>query len=152
MNLSDTETIYKNHLKKIQESKIIFTKEVIYLIKFIVLFALCIFSLVCGQILWKVGITEMGGFIINSHEFLSSIRKVTYSPFIWIGSFCYVLGTLLWFNILSYLELSYALPILSASYIFSFLVSWIFLGENVSLLRFTGIIVICLGIYLVARS
>lgn len=122
------------------------------MVKSIVLFAVCVSSLVCGQILWKVGIDRMGGFIINGQEFLFSLKKAISSPFIWVGSLCYIAGTLLWFNILSYFELSFALPILSSSYVFSFLLSWIYLGESASLIRFAGIIVICAGIYLVARS
>jgi drug/metabolite transporter (DMT)-like permease len=116
------------------------------------LFAVCISILSVGQILWKIGIAGVGKFTVFGPEFLASLKGVVASPWIWIGSFCYIFGTLIWFNILSHFELSYALPILSLSYVVTMFASRFLFGDHLTIYRALGTIVICLGVYLVSRS
>jgi len=54
--------------------------------------------------------------------------------------------------ILSETELSYAYPIVSLSYIIVIFGSIILFHEDVSLLRWIGVILICIGVCVVARS
>lgn len=58
----------------------------------------------------------------------------------------------LWLAVLSWEDLSVALPLQALSYVVvAFLAQW-FLGENVSQMRWAGICLICVGVALVTRS
>ena len=58
----------------------------------------------------------------------------------------------LWLAVLSWEDLSVALPLQALSYIVvAFLAQW-YLGENVSPVRWAGICLICVGVALVTRS
>jgi len=58
----------------------------------------------------------------------------------------------LWLAVLSWEDLSVALPMQALSYIaVAFLAQW-YLGENVSPMRWAGICLICFGVALVTRS
>jgi drug/metabolite transporter (DMT)-like permease len=58
----------------------------------------------------------------------------------------------LWLAVLSWEDLSVALPLQALSYIIvAFLAQW-FLGENVSPMRWAGISLVCVGVALITRS
>ena len=58
----------------------------------------------------------------------------------------------LWLAVLSWEDLSVALPLQALSYIVvAFLAQW-YLGENVSSMRWAGICLICVGVAMVTRS
>jgi drug/metabolite transporter (DMT)-like permease len=58
----------------------------------------------------------------------------------------------LWLAVLSWEDLSVALPLQALSYVVvAFLAQW-YLGENVSPMRWGGICLICVGVALVTRS
>lgn len=74
------------------------------------------------------------------------------SPYVWLG-----LGSLLtWFVssmlVLSWADYSYVQPATSLGYGVTALLSWIILGEHVSLLEWLGIAIICLGVFVVGRT
>jgi multidrug transporter EmrE-like cation transporter len=54
--------------------------------------------------------------------------------------------------ILSREELSYAYPMVSLGYLVVVIASFYLFKENVTLLRFAGLLMICLGVSVVARS
>jgi len=78
--------------------------------------------------------------------------RVLSNGWIWMGFAIIIIETLMWFAVLSKIDLSVAFPVASSSYIFILLISVFFLHENVSLNRWVGTALIILGIYLVARS
>jgi len=117
-----------------------------------VIFSICILTLSCGQILWKIGINKIGTFKIDIHDIIFTLKDVSCSPWMWIGAIFYILGTILWFKILSYHELNYALPILSLSYVITMFTSTLLLGEHLTIWKVSGTIVICLGVYLISKS
>lgn len=58
----------------------------------------------------------------------------------------------LWLAVLSWEDLSVALPLQALSYlVVAFLAQW-YLGENVSSIRWAGICLICVGVALVTKS
>jgi multidrug transporter EmrE-like cation transporter len=64
----------------------------------------------------------------------------------------YVLSVVVWLLVLSRVQVSYAYPMLSVGYVVNALAAFYFFGEDLSLLRMTGIFIIMSGVYLVARS
>lgn len=74
------------------------------------------------------------------------------SGWIWLYVLSFTVATGLWLVALSRMNVSYAFPLLSASYIFVALIAHFFLKESVQSRRWLGIIVICLGVIIIARS
>ncbi len=59
---------------------------------------------------------------------------------------------ILFLTLLSKLDLSYVLPVTSLGYVITAMLGALLLGETVSALRWTGIVAIATGVYLVTRS
>ncbi len=87
------------------------------------------------------------------------IRQIVDTVFKALTNWRLILGTAmqavyfgLWLAVLSWEDLSVALPLQALSYIVvAFLAQW-YLGENVSPMRWAGIGLICVGVVMVTRS
>ncbi len=71
---------------------------------------------------------------------------------VWAWGLCFVAATALWLLALSRLDISYAFPLLSTSFILVALLSRLLLGEFISWKRWFAIFVICLGVILIAAK
>ena len=88
-----------------------------------------------------------------------SFRQIIDIVFKSLSNWRLILGTAmqavyfgLWLAVLSWEDLSVALPLQAVSYlVVAFLAQW-FLGEQVSGMRWAGICLICVGVALVTRS
>ena len=105
--------------------------------------AINIIFLPAGQILWKLSMSKMDGF---------NIISIILNPYIIIGVALYGLATLLWLYILSKEELSLVYPLQSITYVIGTILAIFIFRENVSLLRWVGIVTIIVGATLVARG
>ena len=74
------------------------------------------------------------------------------SIWIWTGILCYLAMFLLWMTVLSRMKLSVAFLILSLDYLLIPFLSIIFLQEGVPFLRWIGIALVVVGIYLTSSS
>jgi multidrug transporter EmrE-like cation transporter len=74
------------------------------------------------------------------------------NPYILAGLACYVLSVAVWLLVLSRVEVSFAYPLLSIGYIVTASAGWIFFDESMGIIRWSGILVICLGVWLITRS
>jgi drug/metabolite transporter (DMT)-like permease len=83
---------------------------------------------------------------------LPLLNVILRSPLVLLGLLLYGIGALSWIAVLSRLDLSTAYPFLALNFILVTLSAQIFLGETVPGLRWLGVLVICTGILLVARS
>ncbi|MDD5561534.1 MAG: EamA family transporter [Candidatus Omnitrophica bacterium] len=80
------------------------------------------------------------------------LKAVFSSPFLWAGLLTVVAVFIIWSTVLSRIDLSVAVPIASFSYILVPVVSVIFLHEQISVLRWAGILFILAGVILVSLS
>jgi drug/metabolite transporter (DMT)-like permease len=85
-------------------------------------------------------------------EILQILERILTSGYIWLG-----IGSLLTFFVaymlvLTWADYSYVQPASSFAYAVTGLLSYFLLGETVSPLRWLGIVVICLGVYVVGRT
>jgi len=80
------------------------------------------------------------------------LRAVFVSPFLWIGLLTVATVFIIWSTVLAKIDLSVAVPIASFSYILVPLVSIIFLHEQITALRWVGILLILLGVIFVSLS
>jgi len=108
---------------------------------------------VAGQMVLKGAMIRLGTFNISlSGEFLRNSIRVVFYPMTLLGLFFYGISALFWLAALSQMELSKAYPMISFGYIIVFFLSaWMF-GETLSLIRFGGILLVVLGLFLVALS
>lgn len=105
-----------------------------------------------GQVMLKKGMTTLGPLVISIKEIPSLVLKIATNPFIFFGLAIYVGGILFWLVALSRVDLSFAYPFASLSYVLMFLASWIFLNEQITMLRIIGSVVIILGVIIVSRG
>lgn len=103
-----------------------------------------------GQFLMKAGINKIGS--ISLHNLVASMGRVVVSPFVMGGFASYAVSAVLWIVILSRTELGWAFPMVSLSYVITVLVGPILLNETFSVQRIIGVVVICIGVFLVSRT
>ena len=72
--------------------------------------------------------------------------------YFWIGILLYISNFFVWMRILSRVDLSIALPVASVGYMLIPIASVIFLHEQVGTLRWAGIFLIIVGVYIVSKS
>lgn len=106
---------------------------------------------VVGQVFIKKGLNSLGNLDFST-ALIATYVKIFFTPFIILGISLYSLGVFFWLYALSKVELSFAYPFVSVSYVLVLFFSWWFLGENISLLRWAGVFSICLGVFLISRS
>lgn len=115
------------------------------------LILLSVATSVAGQTCIKLGVTKPGA-AQAAFGFISLIWLILRSPLVLLGLLLYAVGAVAWIGVLTRLDLSLAYPFLALNFLLVSLVSRLFLGEKVPLLRWAGIVVICVGILIVARS
>jgi len=119
---------------------------------FYLLLIVSVFSNVTANILLKKGVTSFGGLTGQKAKLFFELTKAATSPFVILGVVLYGFSFLIWLRILSFNDLSRAYPIFATIvFLLTTAGSAIFLNESVSLLRFAGIAIMLVGIYLVAR-
>jgi multidrug transporter EmrE-like cation transporter len=95
-----------------------------------------------------IGVGEVG----SARIFVEAFPRMVLNVFLWASLFCYVISILLWMVVLSRVDVSFAYPFLSIGYIVSSIAGYFLFGENVSLNRIIGILIICVGVVLISRS
>ena len=119
---------------------------------FYLLLLVSVFSNVTANILLKKGVTAFGGLSGQKAKLFIELTKAATNPFVIVGIGLYGFSFLIWLRILSFNDLSRAYPIFATIvFLLTTAGSIVFLNEGVSLLRFVGIAIILVGIYLVAR-
>lgn len=118
-----------------------------------ILFGFAILAGALGGILMKLGATHIGHVQINSFaKLISYLTKLAINPLSLSGIFLYFLSALIWSFLLTKLDISFVQPILALTYVVTPILAIIFLDEHVSVIRWLGITIIILGVYVVARS
>ncbi len=107
---------------------------------------------VIGQLLLKSAMTKVGPLGLSGGQAASTALAIALNPGVWGGFSLYGLSMLLWLAGLSQVDLAYAFPFLSLSYVFILLGSRLWLGESIGAARMVGVTAICLGVSLVAAG
>ncbi len=103
-----------------------------------------------GQLSMKKGLKNKP---IQINELASlKIFNTVFEPNVFLGILLYVVATLIWLVVLSNAELSYAYPLIALGYIATTILAYIYLGENIVLFRWLGIILIVIGAVLIGRT
>jgi multidrug transporter EmrE-like cation transporter len=107
---------------------------------------------VTGQLSLKYGMSKIGNFSLSLSALPPVFLKAATSLPVLFGLFCYGLGFMVWLIVLSKAEVSYAYPLISLGYVLTAVLAWMLFGEALNENRLVGIIVICLGVFLIARN
>lgn len=105
-----------------------------------------------AQLLLKAGTNAIGHFTFSTENILPIGMKIASEPHILGGLVCYVVSVVVWIMALSRVEVSIAYPMLSIGYLVNAIAAWYLFGEAVTVMRMTGIGIIIVGVYIVARS
>jgi len=105
-----------------------------------------------GQIALKYGVGQVRQFGPPGLGAVGSVLRAVFTPYVFFGFVLYALSSLVWIFVLQQKELSYVYPLIAAGYVLVVILSWFFFNDQVGWLRLTGLLVICIGVVLVARS
>lgn len=106
---------------------------------------------VAGQTVMKIGVNQPGA-SEAAGGFVPLLTMIVQSPMVLLGLVLYGLGALAWIAVLARVDLSVAYPFLAMNFVLITISSYFLLGETVPAMRWFGVLVICSGILLVARS
>ena len=105
-----------------------------------------------AQIMLKRGMLALGPLDFSAASPVMTILKVVFQPFVFAGLCIFVVSMASHLYVLSRVELSFAYPFLSLAYVVVLAFAWLAFGEQVGILRVSGVALICLGTILVAQS
>ncbi|MBM4295656.1 MAG: 4-amino-4-deoxy-L-arabinose transferase [Deltaproteobacteria bacterium] len=107
---------------------------------------------VAGQLSLKYGMSQLGNFAISLTTLPPVFMKAATNFHVILGLFCYGMGFMVWLIVLAKAEVSYAYPMISLGYVFTAILAKVLFGEAVTLTRMGGILITCLGVFIIARS
>jgi drug/metabolite transporter (DMT)-like permease len=84
-------------------------------------------------------------------EVLHSAIAIASNKFVLLGFFLYGVGAIVWLAVLSQWEVSKAYPLVGLGFVLAMAIGFV-AGEQVSMARITGAVVICAGVFLVSRT
>ncbi|HEY2864046.1 MAG TPA: SMR family transporter [Casimicrobiaceae bacterium] len=115
--------------------------------------------LICGvllnaiaQLLLKAGTNTLGVITLTRGNWAGEFGRMASEPHFIGGAVCYGFSLIVWILGLSRVPVSIAYPMLSLGYVVNAIAAYYLFDEGVSFMRWLGIAVIVLGVWLVARS
>ena len=105
-----------------------------------------------SQMLLKHGMNTIGKFEFNQGSLASMFPVVAFNPYVVGGLLVLVFSMGLHLMALSRVDLSFAYPFLSVSYVLVLIAGYFWFGEAVNASRMIGVALICGGTYFIARS
>ena len=106
---------------------------------------------VVGQLIVKRGLNQLGD-LEFSKGLIYAFSRILFSYHVILGTLIYFVAIFPWLYAIAKVDLSYAYPFLALSYVEVIFLSWLFLGESIPPLRWMGVLVICCGVFLIAKS
>ena len=122
-------------------------KNMVYLYIVIMLISVAI-----GQIILKLGISKNGEMPSQLFEGIIFILKALLNPLVILSLLLAFIGALAWIAAVSKVQLSFAYPFTSLGYVLVLILSSLILKEQIPTMRWIGIIIIGIGVFVVSRS
>ena len=123
------------------------------MLKTVIVMVLAVTAGTIGDLLLAKGMKELGDLsAMNLRGIMNVAFQALTSPKLIFGTAMLACFFFLWLAVLSWEDLSVALPMQALNYVLVAFLSQYFLGEVVSPLRWGGIVLICIGVTLVTRS
>jgi multidrug transporter EmrE-like cation transporter len=104
-----------------------------------------------AQLLLKAGTNAIGVITLTRDNWMAMLWRMAHTgPFI-VGVACYGVSLVVWIMGLSRVPVSVAYPLLSLGYIVNAIAAHFLFGEAVSAVRWLGIGLVIVGVFLIAR-
>lgn len=120
--------------------------------QYIPLILLVVSTNALSQILLKQGMTKIGSFDFAGSSVATIVPAILLNPYVVGGLLVMVMSMGLHLMVLSRVQLSFAYPFLSISYVLVLVAGYYLFGETISTARVGGVALICVGTALIARS
>jgi drug/metabolite transporter (DMT)-like permease len=111
-----------------------------------------ILSDVTGSLCFARGMKQIGAARLQVQDLRSLSRHILMTPLVSIGVFFLAIQFLMYIALLSWADLSFVLPATALTDPVNVLGSRLILKEKVTVIRWTGVFIICLGVYLITKS
>jgi drug/metabolite transporter (DMT)-like permease len=123
------------------------------MLKTVIVMFLAICAGTVGDILLAKGMKEMGDIsAMNLRGIMDTAFRALTNPKLIIGTAMLAVFFFLWLAVLSWEDLSVALPMQALNYVLVAFLSQYFLGEVVSPLRWAGTVLVCVGVMMITKS
>jgi drug/metabolite transporter (DMT)-like permease len=122
------------------------------MLKIIMLSTFTTLLITSGQVLWKLGLSRIGGFYLSEYSLLGNLFRILMNPFVIAGFVVYIIATGFFMFLLSKYDISLVIPISSVSFVFSLIAGAYIFHEQISLMRISGVFVIIAGILMVLKN
>ena len=105
-----------------------------------------------AQLFIRQGMLKLGRISLNAEQIFNMVLAVFTNIYLLAGMFSYAISIILWMVVLSKVNVSIAYPFLSIGYIITAVLAYFFLQEPLTLQKIIGILIICLGVFILTRS
>lgn len=105
-----------------------------------------------GQLMLKYGMNRTGAITLSADQAAGGIMRMASNPWVIAGLFLYGCGTIFWLAAISRVDLSFAYPFASLSYVIMLLVAWQIFDEQITPWRLVGTLIIATGVLVVSRG
>ncbi|GAC1617043.1 MAG: hypothetical protein PVS2B2_06300 [Candidatus Acidiferrum sp.] len=105
-----------------------------------------------GDLLLKRGMTQIGVVQLTRAGLAQAFHLTIFNPIIWVGIIFLTGFMASYMTVLSWADYSYVMPAGAFGYALLTLLAVVFLHEAVSLQRWVGVVLICLGVLLVGQT
>ena len=106
-----------------------------------------------GDLLLAKGMKELGDLsVMNLRGILNVAYQALTTPKLIIGTMMLAVFFFLWLAVLSWEDLSVALPMQALNYVLVAFLSQYFLHEVVTPMRWAGTVLVCIGVMLITKS
>jgi drug/metabolite transporter (DMT)-like permease len=123
------------------------------MLKTVLVMLLAVTAGTIGDILLTKGMKELGDLsVMNLRGIMSAAYQALTSPKLVFGTAMLAVFFFLWLAVLSWEDLSVALPMQALNYVLVAFLSQYFLGEVVTPLRWAGTVLVCIGVVLITKS
>ncbi len=123
------------------------------MLKTVIVMLLAVTAGTVGDILLTKGMKELGDVSAMSLKgILHAGFQALTSPKLILGTTMLAVFFFLWLAVLSWEDLSVALPMQALNYVLVAFLSQYFLGEVVTPMRWAGTILVCVGVILITKS
>lgn len=121
--------------------------------KTLIIMILAVSAGTVGDLLLAKGMKELGDIsAMNLRGIMNVALQALTTPKLIIGTAMLAIFFFLWLAVLSWEDLSVALPMQALNYVLVAFLSQYFLGETVTPMRWAGTILVCIGVLLITKS
>jgi uncharacterized membrane protein len=106
-----------------------------------------------GDALLREGMKQTGGVALTSvRSIFEGLERGFQNDIVWMGMLSLIIFFVCYLLVLSWADYSFVGPASAISYAVVTFLGWVALGETVPSLRWVGVLVICLGVFLVGHT